>query len=72
MPTFLPERASHAGWASQFDEETAHSDQKREINGPLESLLGLIAASLVLPLFALVCQELGVEGSHYHWNQNVR
>jgi hypothetical protein len=51
VPTFLPERASHAGWASQFDEETAHSDQKREINGPLESrLLGLIAASLVLPL----------------------
>ena len=43
MPTFLPERASHAGWASQFDEETAHSDQKREINGQIESrLLGLI------------------------------
>ena len=52
MPTFLSERASHAGWASQFDEETAHSDQKREINGPLveSRLLGLIAASLVLPL----------------------
>ena len=50
MPTFMLERASHGGWASQSYQETTYSRPKKEITGLRESrLLGLIAACLVLP-----------------------